>query len=249
MQKRGLPSQGEFVIGKVTRINPNSAFVALEEYPVEGMVHISEITSGWVRDIRNHIRVGQPVVARVMRVDDKNHISLSVKRVSQSEAKEKMKAYNMEKKADRMLEMIAAKLKISMEDIYREIGFALHDNFGSLYEGFRRSLQNPDSLRKRGIDEKWILLLKEVAEKSIEQKEFVFSSRLFLKTYKPDGINIVKNVLMEAEKLGLEVKYISAPEYLVRYRTKLAKKGEKEFLEKLDRLASGDAEIKFEIVK
>jgi translation initiation factor 2 alpha subunit (eIF-2alpha) len=41
---------------------------------------------------------------------------------------------------------------------------------------------------------------------------------------------------MEAAKMKLEIKYIAAPEYMVIYRTKQAKKGESEFMEKLEKL-------------
>ncbi|MBI2972144.1 MAG: S1 RNA-binding domain-containing protein [Candidatus Aenigmarchaeota archaeon] len=250
MKKRGLPSQGELVIGRVTKLNPNSAFIELIEYEhsYEGMVHISEIASGWVRDIRNHLRAGQLAVARVMRVEDRG-MSLSIKRVSQNDANEKMKEFNLEKKADKMLEMVAVKAKLSTGETQKKLGFVLQENFGTLYEGFKRALQNPESLRKRGIEDNWIELLREVAEKNIEQKEFEFRARLLVKTYKPDGVNIIKRVLKEAENSDLEVKYISAPEYLVKYKTKVAKKGEKEFLEKLESLKAKDADIQFEVIK
>lgn len=249
MRKRELPRPGELVIGKIVKINPNSAFIALEEHGgVEGMVHISEIASGWVRDIRSHIKVGQVVVAKVLHSD--RGISLSLKRVDSRQAGEKTKEFNLEKKAEKMLEIAAAKMKISSGEIYKQIGFSMQDNFGSLYEGFLKALKNPDALRKRGIDEKWIALLREVAEKNIEQKEFEFRAKLLLRSAKADGIVRIRRVLAQAEGEGLEVRYISAPEYLVRYRTKNAKKGEKDFAEKLEKLAaSKEADVRFEIEK
>src|SRR3989338_3776414 len=248
VKKRGMPSEGELVICTITRINPNSAFASLEEYVKEGMVHISEVSSGWVRDIRQHLKVGQTGVAKVLRIED-NVISLSIKRVDSNQRNQKTKESNLEKRAEKMLEIAAQKLGTTLEKAYEEVGFLLQEKFGSIYEGFKVSVSNPDNLRKRGVPEKWISIIKEIAERSIEQKEFEFRARLILNTYKPDGISIIKNLLKKGKSAGLEIKYIAAPEYLVKYKTKNAKKGEKFFAEKLEELAkSRDAEVKFELL-
>lgn len=249
VKKRGLPSLGELVIGKITRINPNSAFVLLEEYDnLEGMVHISEISSGWVRDIRNHVKMDQDVVAKVTRIDG-NFVGLSLKRVDDKQKREKLREYNLNQKAEKMLEMAGKKLGKSLDEMYNEAGYKLQDAFGNLYEAFMKALTNPGALKSR-IPDEFISAIKEIAEKSIELKEFDFRAKLFLKTYKPNGINSIKDILIRAKKSGLEVKYISAPEYHVKYRTKNAKKGQREFEEKLDKIIAGvrDVEASFKMV-
>ncbi|MBS3051256.1 MAG: translation initiation factor IF-2 subunit alpha [Candidatus Aenigmarchaeota archaeon] len=220
----------------------------MEEYGTEGMVHISEVSSGWVKDIRNFVKVGQTGVAKVMRIED-NHISLSLKRVDRNQENNKTKEYRLNQRAEKMLHMVAEAMKKTLDKAYEEVGFLLQENFGSLYEGFKVSLTNPQMLRDRGVPEKWIEQMKIVAERTIVQKEFEFKARLFVKTYKPSGINIIKAILASAEQSGLEVKYIAAPEYLVKYKSMNAKKGEKEFVEKLENLKSKDVELSFESVK
>ena len=92
VRKRGIPQQGELVICKIDKLSPNSATAILIEYNIEGMIHISEVFSGWVRDIRNHIKSGQQVVAKVTRVDEeRKFISLSLKRVDNKQEKDKIK--------------------------------------------------------------------------------------------------------------------------------------------------------------
>ena len=248
VKKRGLPQPGELVICKISKINPHSAFAYLEEYDTEGMIHISEVSSGWVKDIRNYVKTGQTVVAKVTRVED-NHVSLSLKRVDRKQENNKTKEYRLNQRAEKMLELTAAAMKKSLDKAYEEVGYALQENFGSLYEGFRASIQSPHLLREKGIPEKWVEQIKAVAEKTIIQKEFEFKARLFVKSYKTDGLAIIKRLLANAEKTGLDVRYISAPEYLVKFRTMNAKKGEREFTEKLKALSSKDAEVSFEMVE
>ncbi|MCG7346569.1 S1 domain-containing post-transcriptional regulator GSP13 [Sporosarcina sp. ACRSL] len=75
---------GEELTGKVTGIQPYGAFVALDE-ETQGLVHISEITYGYVRDINDYLAVGDEVKVKVLEVDHgAGKISLSI-RVLQEE--------------------------------------------------------------------------------------------------------------------------------------------------------------------
>lgn len=248
VKKRGLPQPGELVICKISKINPHSAFAYMEEYNSEGMIHISEVSSGWVKDIRSFVKQGQTVVAKVVRVEN-DQVSLSLKRVDKKQENNKIKEYQLNKRAERMLSLAAAEMKKTLEKAYDEVGYTLQESFGSLYDGFKVSLTNPNALKEKGIPEKWIEHIRAVAEKSIVQKEFEFKAKLLVRTHKPNGIMIIKNIMSSLEKSGLEVHYIAAPEYLVKFRSMNAKKGEREFVEKLEKLKTPDAETSFELLK
>ena len=248
VKKRGMPSIGELVICKISKINPNSAFAYLEEYGIEGMIHISEVSSGWIRDIRQFVKTGQTAVAKVTRVEE-NHVSLSLKRVDKKQENNKIKDYRLNQRAEKMLQIAAEGMKKTLDNAYEEVGFVLQENFGSLYEGFKLSMSNPQLLKERGIPEKWVEQLKMVAEKTIVQKEFEFRARLHIKIYKEGGVNIIKEIVTNARKSGLDVRYIAAPEYLVKFKTMNAKKGEREFTDLLEKIKSKDAETYFEMIK
>ena len=69
--------------GKVTGITKFGAFVSLPEGR-SGLVHISEISAGFVTDINEHLKVGDVVKVLVLDVDEKKkRISLSMKQVKQ----------------------------------------------------------------------------------------------------------------------------------------------------------------------
>lgn len=59
---------GAVVTGKVTGIQPYGAFVALDD-STQGLVHISEITHGFVKDINEHLKVGDEVKVKVLSID------------------------------------------------------------------------------------------------------------------------------------------------------------------------------------
>ena len=48
------------VKGKITKITGFGAFVSTDDGKT-GMIHISEISSGFVKDIRDYLSVGQPL--------------------------------------------------------------------------------------------------------------------------------------------------------------------------------------------
>jgi len=232
MKSTKYPTRGELVIGTVSKVNPFSAFVMLEEYPgVEGMIHISEVARKWIRDIRDFVKVGQKIVVLVLNVDEeRGHVALSLKRVGPNEKSRKLKELKSEQKAEKMLETAAKKLGMDMETAYKEIGFELQDKIGEMFEAFRKTLteEGRDLMKRKGIPEKWIEAMREVAEKSLESKEIGIKVDLELKSYAPDGADIIKKAILNAEKkFGIEAKYISAPLYQLVFRTKNAKGGEK----------------------
>ncbi|MFB6467561.1 S1 domain-containing post-transcriptional regulator GSP13 [Cytobacillus sp. Hz8] len=70
---------GSVLTGKVTGIQPYGAFVALDEN-IQGLVHISEITHGYVKDINDFLKVGDEVNVKVLSVDQKaGKIGLSIR--------------------------------------------------------------------------------------------------------------------------------------------------------------------------
>lgn len=70
---------GDLVKGKVTKLASFGAFVALD-HDIDGLVHISQISEERVDKIKNVLKVGQEVVARVIKVDKaERRIGLSIK--------------------------------------------------------------------------------------------------------------------------------------------------------------------------
>ena len=69
---------GAILEGKVTGITKFGVFVDLPEGKT-GMVHISEVASTFVKEIRDFVTVGQTVKVKVLSISDEGKISLSMK--------------------------------------------------------------------------------------------------------------------------------------------------------------------------
>ena len=70
---------GMILEGRVTGIKPFGAFVELEP-GVSGMVHISEISSGYVENIADVLQMGQTVKVKVLSVSPEGKIALSIRK-------------------------------------------------------------------------------------------------------------------------------------------------------------------------
>ncbi|WP_088809831.1 MULTISPECIES: S1 domain-containing post-transcriptional regulator GSP13 [Listeria] len=70
---------GDVVTGKVAGIQGYGAFVALDD-KTQGLVHISEVTHGFVKDIHDFLEIGQEVKVKILDMDEENNkISLSIR--------------------------------------------------------------------------------------------------------------------------------------------------------------------------
>ena len=70
---------GSILTGKVTGITKFGAFVELEGGKT-GMVHISEVAATYVKEITDHLSVGQEVKVKVLTIGEDGKISLSIKK-------------------------------------------------------------------------------------------------------------------------------------------------------------------------
>jgi len=69
---------GSKLEGKVTGITHFGAFVLLPG-GVTGLVHISEVSNSYVKDIHEHLKVNDPVTVKVINVDKDGKIGLSIR--------------------------------------------------------------------------------------------------------------------------------------------------------------------------
>lgn len=71
-------AEGSIVAGVVTGLAPFGAFVQLPD-GATGLVHISEVANTYVRDIADHLHVGDSVTVKVLARDRSGKIALSIK--------------------------------------------------------------------------------------------------------------------------------------------------------------------------
>ena len=89
---------GEILDGKVTGITNFGAFVELPDKST-GMVHISEVSNTYIKDIHEKLSENQEVKVKVIDINEKGKIALSIKKALPEEAPAPKKTYDKPKKS------------------------------------------------------------------------------------------------------------------------------------------------------
>ena len=199
MKNDRVPELNDYVVVRITQVMQYGAYAELEEYPGwRGFIHISEVASHWVKNIRSYVKENQLRVAKVIRVyPDKRSVDLSLKRVSGAMAKRKLEALRRAKRGAYLLEM-ASKIVGEKPD---KIVPLLEEMFGDVFGAFENAaIYGKDALRELDIPEAWKDAIVQVASKSIEVPRKWVHGRLEIIVPGPYGAKIIREALLSGLK-------------------------------------------------
>lgn len=78
---------GQVVEGQITGIKPYGAFVSIDSQ-TSGLIHISELSDGFVKDVEMFVKLGEKVKLKVLEIDPQNkQLRLSLKAVQSNSRK------------------------------------------------------------------------------------------------------------------------------------------------------------------
>lgn len=215
-----LPEHGEIVIATIKDVTSHGAYVTLDEYGgMTGFLHISEIATGWVRNIERYVKPKQKAVLKVIRVNKaRAEVDLSLKQVGGEEKKSKLMEVKKDEKGRAFMELIKERCKLSDEQVtkYSEV---LSESAPMLYDVF-------ESVARKGVKvvedldlpKEVISAIEEVADK-IAIPTMEVRGILEITCRKPNGIEVIKDVLKDVEENEgggkVEITYIGAPKYRI----------------------------------
>ena len=81
-------SAGEIVDCTVEQIMPYGAFVRIAKTGRKGMIHISELSYSFVKNITDVLNIGDKIQAKVIRIDEKGRVDLSLKQTHEPPQRE-----------------------------------------------------------------------------------------------------------------------------------------------------------------
>jgi len=218
---RKYPEAGEFLMGTVSKVFPYGAFVKLNDYPgVEGMIHVSEISAKWVKNIRDYVRESDTIVIKILKVDPhKGHVDLSLKSVKASQKKRIVDQKKQDQKAAKLIELAGKNLKD--EENAGNIIKILDDNFQGAYDALEQAKKDSISVFKNiGIDDKWVKALEKIVDEHVTLPKVSIKAVMELHADGPDGVDVIKSALVKAksqvtEEIEAVFKYVGAPRYKV----------------------------------
>ena len=226
-----LPEVGEVIVATVTKIMDQGAYVSLDEYNhIQGFLHISEIATGWIRHIEKFVKVGEKKVLLVKRVNSaRSEIDLSLKQVSSDQKKKKLLELKRNEKEKVLVENLKTKAGLSQTEIERLEG-VLISKFGSVYDTFSEiAAKGIGVLDGLTLSKKVLSTIEEISSK-IQVPHVEIRGILEITCTKPNGIEIIKNVLLDATEnkdASIEIVYIGAPKYRLKISAQNFKTAEK----------------------
>jgi translation initiation factor 2 subunit 1 len=218
--QKNLPEEGDIVIANVKQVTNHGAYVFLEEYDnITGFLHISEIATGWIRNIERYVRANQKIVLKVIRVNKaRSEVDLSLKQVSGEEKKSKIIEVKKNEKANAFMAIIKSKANLSNEQI-KQIEEKILTKYDYVYDIFEATTKKgKEVLLPLELSENVINIIEEESKK-IPIPHVEIRGIVEVSSQKSNGVEIIKSILSTAETTKgnskVMISYIAAPKYRI----------------------------------
>ena len=230
--EKPLPEAGEVVVCTVREITSHGIFVNLDQYDgTNGFLHVSEISTGWVRNIDRVAKVSQKLILKVIRINRaRREIDLSLRQVTNEERRQKVIEWKREERALTIID--AVKKRLNTDDLRtRELREKLEGQFGTLYAALETAARKGDKgLAPAGLSEKEAKTVAEIAAEKIVPPRYEVGALVEISSRSPEGIEQVKKTLLaaaSAPSAEVHITYAGAPRYRVRITADDYKQAEK----------------------
>ena len=254
IENQDMPEVGELVLALVTSMSSHGAKVVLEEYNnMYGFLHVSEIATGWVKNVSRFVTVNQKVVLKVIRVDStRTEVDLSLRQVSGEDRKQKLLSMKRYDKSRSIFDTLQTRVKLT-EDQKNEYLDKVEDQFGTVYSGLEELIRDGDkAFNKLDIPEKVVAELANISKSKISIPMVNVTGIIQVTTQDPDGINLIKNSMSQvlSNKTGkkVEISYLGSPKYKITVYSEDYKSAEKKLssaLEKIKKSIGKKADFSF----
>lgn len=199
---RGIeyPEIGEVVVVRMDKVLNYGAIASLLEYEgVTGFVHLSQVASGWIKNIRNYIKEGQVRAAKVLGVSrEREQLELSLVKVTEQAQRAKIEAWKQLKRNKKLLEVMAAEQKKSFDEVWAEVAEPLLAEYESLQEAFLEIGLHGIS-KAPGVSEAWHAPLLSLIEKNVELPKRSVEGVLEAHSLENNGVELIKRAAHDAE--------------------------------------------------
>lgn len=226
--KEGFPEEGELVLVTITSVQHHTVFTTLDEYNNRtGVIHISEIAPGRIRNIRDYVIEGKRVVCKVLRINmERGHIDLSLRRVNEATRRMKNDQLKKEQLAEKIIEFVANDLKKPVPDVYRPLAKKILEKYPYVYSCFEDVVNANLDLSTLGIDKVLADKLTEAVKQRIKPPQVIIDGVFTLTSYAPDGVERIKEALKPAQQKGVTLKYLGGGKYKASFVAEDFKKAE-----------------------
>lgn len=240
-ETKKLPELGEIVIVTVKEVTGHGAYVTLDEYDnLTAFLHISEIATGWIRNIERYVKAKQKTVLKVIRVNPtRSEVDLSLKQVTGEEKKSKVIEVKKDEKGVNFMDIIKTKLGYD-QILIKELEDKISQKYDFIYDAFEAvAIKGTDVLSSLELKPEVIEAIEQESKK-IQIPHIEVRALMEIAVKKGDGIEIIRNILSTVDgtknNSKIEITYVGAPKYRITVTSenfKIAEKALNQAIEKI----------------
>jgi translation initiation factor 2 subunit 1 len=240
----GMPESGEIVICTVRELTSHGIYVNLDQYEgMNGFLHVSEISTGWVRNIERVAKVQQKLVLKVIRANKmRREIDLSLRQVTNEERRAKVIEWKREERALAIMNAVKNHMNLSDEQVKPVIA-KLEDEFGTLYAALETAAKKKEkAFQSSELPQGMAKVIADIAAEKIIPPSYEVGALVEVSSRAPDGIDHVKRTLLAAASTAsgeVHITYAGAPKYRVRVVADDYKQAEKELDAVIEQIKDG----------
>ncbi len=213
--KKKDPEIGDLVVVTVKEVRDFGVICSLDEYPgKEGFIHITEISSGWIKYIRDYVREGKRIVCKLLDANpSRGRFDLSLRRVNDHQKREKLKEWKNEQRAEKILANLSNQFPGKLEK--GAAAEEMEEKFGSLAYALEVAAVEPEQFSSDLKNKEWAAVIIDYAKENLKPPAAEVRGIIKLRDTSGDGIDVIKRALKEGEREGIEITYLGAPQYRI----------------------------------
>lgn len=198
--KEGYPEINEIVYCTVKKIYGNTVFVYLEEFEKEGVLTISEIAPGRIRNLRDHVVEGKQIVCKVLRVDPKQkRIDVSLRRVSIPMMKKKLDIIKKEEYSERVYEEVSKEFNLTKDDLFEKTYEPIFEEYETVFEALYNIMLNNEQISMfENLSKEQQQTFVSYINDRIKPEEITLKKKFNLSSIQPEGVEDVKKTIQKA---------------------------------------------------
>ncbi|MFT7615831.1 MAG: translation initiation factor 2 subunit 1 [Candidatus Woesearchaeota archaeon] len=204
--KKGFPQEGEIVVCTVTKIHHHSVFVTVDAYSRSAMLHISEVSPGRIRNLREFVKEGKTIICKVLSCDqEKGHVDVSLRRVSEGQRIATLGQMNKEVKAEKIIEAFCADNKLDLKKTYAALVEILaKDNYQFIHKAFDDFVQKKYELTNTGLDPELHAKLHEIVLQRIKPPKVEILAKFKITCFDGESLDVIKTTFAKAIAIDTE---------------------------------------------
>jgi len=215
--------EDDVVMCTIKSIEGATVFVELKD-GTKGSIVMSEVAAGRIRNIRDYIIIGKTVFCKILKVS-KDHLELSLRRVTGTEKEEMKDRHEKERNLFNML-------KVSVKK-YEEVLNKIKESYDAK-DFLEEARANPSLVEKFIPKAEVVAFTKILLEKKEKDKEV--KTKITIKSISPSGIKDIKSVLEETK--NVEISYLGSSKFSISAKGKDFKEANQKIQNAIDKIKS-----------